>query len=320
MLDKAKEAKSRELLPIDRRMAESLRELSAALLDFPHADGLAAQAALVEGGFLLEPTAYSTYFQLLRALQANDQQALRALIATLALTPTSNGVAIRMLGFDAFGRKGVRTTRDDFASDSLLHTQMGVIPAGAGPRMHRKLTGALDLIADLSSQAWQDITDVTTEIVAAYGTMRGLTTFDGCSSLERYGSILINMRRDRTPLGLAETLVHESAHGLLFALSCNEHRVLNPPSERHASPLRHDPRPLDGIYHAVFVLARMFAFVSDVAQSPNTTQTMRAEAQRRMDARRKNFLDGYAVLQEHARLTDIGQSLLDDAYARVMMA
>lgn len=320
MLDGDKEPKNLELLPIDRRIAESLRELSSALADYPYADDLVARAALVEGGVFLHPAAYSTYFQLIRAVQADDEKALPPLIAALAMAPMSDGIEIRMLGFDAFGRKGVRTTRNDFASDSLLHTQMGLVPTAAAPRMRQKLTAALDLIPNLSPKAWQDITGVTSEIVAAYGNMRVLTTFDGCSSLERYGSVLINMRRDRTSLGLAETLVHESAHGLLFALTCNEHRVLNSPSERYASPLRGDPRPLDGIYHAVFVLARMYAFVRDAAQNPNTGQAMRAEAEQRMEARRKNFIDGYTVLQEHARLTDIGRSLLDDAYARVMTA
>ncbi|MBL6431916.1 MAG: hypothetical protein HPM95_15385 [Alphaproteobacteria bacterium] len=51
--------------------------------------------------------------------------------------------------------------------------------------------------------------------------------------------------------------MHEAAHGTLFAMSPVEFYVFNPENERYSSPLRLDPRPLDGIYHATFVLARM---------------------------------------------------------------
>lgn len=145
-------------------------------------------------------------------------------------------------------------------------------------------------------------------------------TFDGCSSLERYGSILVNMRRRRTPLVLAETLVHESAHSLLFALSCNDFRVLNPPSELHKSPLRIDPRPLDGIFHAVFVLARMHGFLAEIVLNPETSTFMRKEALKVISERRKNFLDGHSVLAEHAKLTEIGRELLEDSFQRVETA
>jgi HEXXH motif-containing protein len=222
-----------------------------------------------------------------------------------------------MLGFSEFGRTGTRKVREHFASSSLWFTQMGTVPERAHARTRRKLLESLALVKTRAPNAWRDLSRITTEIIATNGVSRGIMTFDGCSSLERYGSILVNMRRRRTPLVLAETLVHESAHSLLFALSCDDHRVMNPPTEVHKSPLRLDPRPLDGIFHAVFVLARMHGFVAEVAKHPETSRAMTEEARKVMEERHKNFLDGYSVLAEHARLTAIGQELLDDAFARV---
>ena len=318
MYDLNAEQASTKTLPIHFRMAESLRELSQALSAFPRAAEFTTLADRIESGGALHPEAYSIYFQLLRAVFAKNERALCRLVSAMAKSRFSQGVEIRVLNVDDFGRRGVAAARADFVSDSLYHEQIGLVPVAAVPRMRRRLTNALDLIVTLSPLSWQDMTSATTEILCAFGEPRNMTTFDGCSSLERYGSILINMKRTRTQLLLAETLVHESAHGLLFALSCDERRVLNPSSERHASPLRTDPRPLDGIYHAVFVLARMFSFVKAVAEHPKTKDAMRNEAKTLMAQRRKNFLDGYAVLEKHARLTQVGRTLIDDAYERVI--
>ena len=51
-------------------------------------------------------------------------------------------------------------------------------------------------------------------------------------------------------------LIHEYSHNLLFGIARNEPLVFNDPEERDESPLRQDLRPMDGIYHALFVSAR----------------------------------------------------------------
>lgn len=322
MYDEVTSPSNDGVVPIGLRMAESLRELQRAIGNVENAIDLIPVAEHLETGGTLQPEAYGAYFALVRAIQGDDDKALAPLMTSLAQSarPRDAGIAIRMLGFEEFGRTGTRETRAHFASPSLTFTQIGAVPPRAHCRIRRRLSDALGLIESHAPNAWNDVSRITTEILATYGSPRGIMTFDGCSSLERYGSILVNMRRRRTPLVLAETLVHESAHSLLFALSCNDHRVLNPTTELHKSPLRLDPRPLDGIYHAVFVLARMHGFVAEVAQNPKTTTAMRTEARKVMDLRRKNFLDGYGVLEEHARLTAIGRELLDDAYERVESA
>jgi HEXXH motif-containing protein len=308
--------------PIGIRMAESLREIQRALGAQSQGHNFEQLAAHLEVGGSLRPEAYGDYFALVRAVLSESEQDLSQLLRSISLSARlfDAPIAIRMLGFSEFGRSGTRQAREHFASSSLWLTQLGAVPECAHVRTRRKLLTSLALIKARAPNAWKDVSRITTEIIAAYGVSRGIMTFDGCSSLERFGSILVNMRRRRTPLILAETLVHESAHSLLFALSCNDHRVLNPSTELHKSPLRIDPRPLDGIYHAVFVLARMHGFVAEVALHPETSDSTRDEARKVMAERRVNFLDGYSVLAQHAGLTEIGKELLDDAFARVEAA
>ena len=70
------------------------------------------------------------------------------LLQEIVASPLTDGssIDIRMLGFDEFGRMGIREARANFASDSLLHTQMKAVPATAHVRMRRRLKDALSII------------------------------------------------------------------------------------------------------------------------------------------------------------------------------
>ena len=66
------------------------------------------------------------------------------------------------------------------------------------------------------------------------------------------------MRAGRTTvLDTAQALAHESGHNLLFGFCASESLVENADEELFASPLRADPRPMDGVFHATYVVARM---------------------------------------------------------------
>lgn len=55
-----------------------------------------------------------------------------------------------------------------------------------------------------------------------------------------------------------EHIVHELSHIRLFALAFFDELVLNPREEcKYEAPIRDDPRPMYGVFHASFVLARM---------------------------------------------------------------
>jgi hypothetical protein len=64
----------------------------------------------------------------------------------------------------------------------------------------------------------------------------------------------------------------------------------------------------------------MHGFLAEVALHPETSTAMRKEALNVLEERRKNFLDGHSVLIEHAKFTQIGKDLLDDAFERVETA
>src|SRR5262249_49195591 len=121
--------------------------------------------------------------------------------------------------------------------------------------------------------------------------------------------------RHRTLLDLLEGLVHEGAHQLLFALSHHEGLVENAIDERFESPLRRDPRPMDGVFHATFVCARLHYAYRCLALLPASAlpQGARPIIDRKLEDQCMHFRSGCATVRAHARLTATGTLILGDA-------
>jgi HEXXH motif-containing protein len=130
-----------------------------------------------------------------------------------------------------------------------------------------------------------------------------------------WGALFINPSRPKTDIELVETLAHESAHSLLFGFAIDDALVENADDERFRSPLRDDPRPMDGIFHAAFVSARMHYAMSRLAASGllSTEEAEAAGVARERD--RDAFYDGLATVEANGLLTARGAALMADAKA-----
>ena len=153
------------------------------------------------------------------------------------------------------------------------------------------------------------------ELILVVGPKDAKVHFDGGSSYQLWGALFLNAARHKTRIDLIDALAHESAHSRLFSLCTEEVPVRNPDEELHASPLRADPRPLDGVYHATFVSARMHWTMSRVIASGLLTEEELALAIKARDADKRNFEQGYDTVATHARLTGSGHIALDAALA-----
>jgi len=109
---------------------------------------------------------------------------------------------------------------------------------------------------------------------------------------------------------MVELLAHESAHLMLFAFSHSEALVSNDAEGLYESPLRSDPRPMDGIFHATWVSARMHWAVAEMVKTDALSEAQRREAIAANQRNRQQFLDGYAVIEQHAKLTETGRSVM----------
>lgn len=143
-------------------------------------------------------------------------------------------------------------------------------------------------------------------------------TFDGASCYMLWGAILLNARGQTTVLDTAQALAHESGHNLLFGYCASGPLTDNAEDELFSSPLRADPRPMDGVVHATYVIARMHQALDRLLCSGVLDEAQTKAAQTDLAIHRRNFDAGDQVIREGGRLTELGSGLM--ASARAYMA
>lgn len=180
-----------------------------------------------------------------------------------------------------------------------------------------QIARALDELEQASPQFHAEVLTVAQEIVLARSGDARRMDFGGVSSFAAWGAIGINQAAHGHWVAFMKTIVHESAHLLLFAIARNEPLVLNDLAERHGSPLRDDVRPLDGNLHAAFVSARE-ALALDACLTRHEARSV-GDASADVDLLAQSleesvfaFWDCCDQLKSHARLSDLGEAVLQD--------
>jgi len=191
--------------------------------------------------------------------------------------------------------------RDEFQAMAGLVGKGLAMLALACPQLHGELLACIDLIV----------------IARPDGSQR--LDFGGVTSFALWGAIALNADAHVCWEQCFQTLVHETAHNLLFAIARDRPLVNDDPSELCDSPLRGQLRPLDGIYHAMFVSAREAVALDRLL--------VRNEAEPCLDdfeaQRIETLLEGSVIsfwqcadtLRAEAHLTELGEEVLRDCEA-----
>jgi hypothetical protein len=183
-------------------------------------------------------------------------------------------------------------------------------------RVRHLIETAFARLRDCAPELFEEICTIISEIVVARsdGSQRG--EFGGVSSFALWGAIAINFElADDWPTCL-RSVVHEAAHNLLFGLARSEPLVADDPAIRRPSPLRQDPRPLDGIFHAAFVSAReSLALDSLLIHNERHDRLTQPEVQA-VEAMLENsvisFWNCVEVVRHDASLTPLGEQILEE--------
>ncbi len=138
--------------------------------------------------------------------------------------------------------------------------------------------------------------------------------FAGGSCYMLWGALFINAELHADDIAVIEAIAHESGHSFLFGLTIDEPLVLNDDEELFTSPLRDDPRPMDGIYHATYVSARMHWAMSRLLEGKQLNGQERDLASAKREASRRSFWNGYQTVHQFARLSGTGRILMDGAH------
>ncbi len=184
-------------------------------------------------------------------------------------------------------------------------------------RMRALTVEARDLIATADSAFSTEIDILGRQIVIADG-RAGAAQFGGAATFFLWGALVVNPAMNPDRLTLAESLVHESGHALLFGLAHAEPLVLNAPDEVFASPLRADPRPMEGLVHATYVCARMARFMELVQARCDLSSAEREKAQTMAHESRKFFSAGMETVRAHARFSPVGRAVFESEAAALL--
>jgi hypothetical protein len=263
-----------------------------------------------------DPGVFARYFALISAVDANrfaEADALLNEIIERAAKPVS--FAIVPFSEEELGADYQRFPQLLFAEFSTTSSMASPSPgqSAASTQMFRE---AIALVAQADPDIHDEIQALLTRIyLAVPSNDPSAKPFGGVTSLMVWGASFANIELYGTRWDAVQFLVHEITHALLFGLSYDEPLVLNSAADSFKSPLRTDPRPMDGIFHATLVCGRLAAFNRGWVDNGITDA---ADRERSKAAAAKNaclFHDGLATIYQHAILSDLGRRLIDRSCA-----
>lgn len=306
---------------IDRRMrallADSLVYIAEQVEGILPFDG-AALNTLAEGlaaGQKYPPSTFGLYTELVLAINAGDNDEAVRLLAELALEkPLDQGCRLGALKDPASDATAARYMRlmnsDPTANFNMLPPTPAIVE-----QFKTRFEHGYQLLRQSVPALADEFDALVSQIILVEGDSNAQYQFDGGSSYMLWGGLFLNAASHENPVAVAEVLAHESAHILLFGFASDEPLVHNDDSELYASPLRTDLRPMDGIYHATYVSARMHWAMSALlaARLLDAEGRMFAEAAQRDD--KCNFAAGYGVVEQYAKLTPTGRAVMAAAKA-----
>jgi HEXXH motif-containing protein len=265
----------------------------------------------------VSPGAFAAYFEMVPALQAGKRDLAADCWRRIGARPVEAAtLRCQPVRVEELGEDAARFER----LLSIGWREQGIFapPTDADwLPFERDAQQALALLAEALPVWHAEVESLLLRIYGALpadGTGRG---FSGASSRMVWGAIFINMRRHPDRLAIASSIVHEATHQKLFGLSQSQPLTENPPHERYVSPLRSEPRPMEGVYHATYVAARLALFNAQLRESSALSPHERETVSLAVPSLKQRFENGRASVEKDGKLGTLARELMDSAAREV---
>lgn len=259
--------------------------------------------------------AFGAYYDLVLAIEIDDPAEAEGRLQEIAAAP-ARAPGVRVWACQGPEQPASDRYRRFVNTDPGMPFEIVAPPPGALESNRAAIDAAFALLERGAPALAAEIRALLQEIVIASAPPGpDVNEFDGASCFMLWGGIVLNAASRGTTLEMVQALAHESAHNLLFGFATDGPLVENDDADRFDSPLRYDPRPMDGIYHATFVTARMHHAVHTLLAADVLEPDARTEARTALETHTKAFESGLAVIEEHGRLTATGANALELARA-----
>ncbi|MGV8839914.1 MAG: aKG-HExxH-type peptide beta-hydroxylase [Bauldia sp.] len=255
----------------------------------------------------VSPFVFGSYAALVAALSRDERPAPhRALLAMAARMPAAAPPVVLGGGGVPPALWPQLAMLFDTDADRPFRVQPAA-PAAAAAAM-AEIETALDLLRRHDPAFCDDVL-ATQRLIVLAEPVRGATSFGAASTFFLWGLSILNAQPRRDVAAMLDVLVHESGHLLLFGLAGGEALAENG-AERHQSPLRRDPRPIEGIFHAAFVATRVHAAFARLLAASGLDAEIAAAVARGREASGTAGRSGLATLTAHAVLTARGREII----------
>ena len=203
---------------------------------------------------------------------------------------------------------------EDWELDFVNKIRIEHIPGKSGdatvilPIINPDLSAYAKIIADLKvktkrvdNEFYLEIENYVTRIKLFNG-----KALKAATSASVFGAIYMNLppKNESIEVYFAEHIIHETSHLHLDILLAFDKMLLNDEREKFNAPIRIDPRPMFGIFHATFVLSRMVRLFQRIMKDTNNK-----EYKKRLDVFRRQFDNGLETIEKYAILTKNGQRI-----------
>lgn len=255
---------------------------------------------------------FGAYVELVVALFDDRAADARSLLDELLDNPPDAPDAARIVTLDD-GELGLGQSERyrRFVNDDV---QFLLDPVSADERAAAMavLNPAFDLLRNGAPAVFGEYQALVRELVlvAGRGGPDGLV-IGGASTFSLWGALFLNVGQLGDRLTAALSLTHESAHSHVLGLARGGRLVENDDDERYNSPLRRDPRPMEGVAHATYVLARMIYMLRSVIASGRLDTQEIDHAHDRLAQNLSAYDEGMATLLGGARFTPVGATAFE---------
>ena len=259
------------------------------------------------------PGLFGRYYKLVLAIESNQHEDACQLFREICLVASCEAG----LTVDDYSEAALGADKRLFGD--LIERDATGLPWLAPPKLtfdlNNNVREAFDMIEAVDNTLAHELRSLIVQVVGASPSHQpGVQSFGSASSFMLWGLVVFNVERYRTVLEIIPTLVHEAAHLLLFAHSIEEPLVTNPIDALYSSPLRRDQRPMDGVFHATFVAARMHYVTQKLRQATklDLEKSRLLQLDNSLIELRGQYEGGLQTVEQYAALTVTGRQIIDE--------
>ncbi len=262
---------------------------------------------------------YGSYNMLLDTIETNSIASSKRLMDTIFNTITPPVPSTLVSVFDSeysIGKVELITRELSKHSDKVI--KCGELDSESSVYAKAKMEEALDTIHSGSPLLWSLVNTYVDEVVLT-GSTNGHYV-QSAASFNLFGLVMIYGDTAQDVDFYLEHLIHELAHIILYTVNAKESVVTNEEHERFQAPYREDLRPMDGIYHAYFVMSYIIIHLRALADSGVLNESLVAKVEKRISNTEDKFMKTYKMMLEDAKFTAVGREIFDASYTETMRA